>query len=101
MAAVQAAGSYRSPDAVFLPPSRQPGRYGLYVDATPVTGVLRSASFGVARFSAVLSRGVGRASSGARTTARASRFVPLPIKHSSAACDSREAIPLSANADGE
>src|SRR5215471_7444502 len=101
MAAVQAAGSYGSPDAVFLPPSRQPGRYGLYVDATPLTEALRSASFGVTRFSAVVSRDVGRGSLGSFATARASRFVPLPSKHSSTARDSTETTPLSTDADDE
>src|SRR5262249_11325244 len=101
MAAVQAAGSYRSPDAVVLPPSRQPGRYGLYVDATPLTGALGPASFRVARCPIVISRDIGKASSASCATARASRFVPFPIRHSSAACDSKEAPPLSANADDE
>src|SRR5262245_48916315 len=97
MAAVQAAGSYSSPDAVFLPPSRQPGRYGLYVDATPLTGAPPSAAVGLVRFSPAISSDLGRDSS----RPCAARFVPLPVKSSSGACGSREATPLSANADDE
>src|SRR3954471_15901820 len=44
IAAVQAAGSYRSPDAVFGPPSRHPRRNGLYVDAAPTIAAPEASS---------------------------------------------------------
>ena len=36
MATAQAEGLQRCPEAVLTPPSRYPGRYGLYMDAAPV-----------------------------------------------------------------
>src|SRR5262245_24950595 len=67
MAAAHALGSYISPDAVCGPPSRRPGRKGLYIDAVPSTVALRATDLssspsaangaGRARAAAVLRRG--------------------------------------------